>query len=135
MPRGLAPGWHSVRLRFADSGFSDAARIAVDLPLKVSRIVCMGVRDPDTWKDSEINAADGEHLSCWATGLPENADRNNVRVWLDDARLSVLWVGMPDTAGVSQINSAVPGGVAKGEHTVRIGCGGVASEPWIVRAV
>jgi tRNA (mo5U34)-methyltransferase len=135
MPRGLAPGWQCVRLRFADSDFSDAARIAVDLPLKVSRIVCMGVRDPDTWKDSEINAADGGHLSCWAAGLPENADRNNVRVWLDDARLSVLWVGMPDTAGVSQINSAVPGGVAKGEHSLRIECGGVGSESWIVRAV
>ncbi len=53
LPRGLRPGWRSARLRFADSGFSNAVRIAVDLPLNVQRIVCAGVKDPVTWKDNE----------------------------------------------------------------------------------
>ena len=60
LPRGLTAGWRHARLRFADSDFSRAVRIAVDLPLNVGRIVCHGVRD-----------ASSGYLSCWVTGLPE----------------------------------------------------------------
>jgi hypothetical protein len=135
LPRGLRAGWNQVRLRFADSDFGNALRIAVDLPLNVSRIVCQGVRDPATWKDSEIRAADSAYLACWVTGLPENADRTNVRVLLGDTRLSVPWLGEADAAGMRQINAAVPGSFPKGEHALRIACGGAASEPWTVRVV
>jgi hypothetical protein len=118
LPRGLRAGWNQVRLRFADSDFGNALRIAVDLPLNVSRIVCQGVRDPATWKDSEIRAADSAYLACWVTGLPENADRTNVRVLLGDTRLSVPWLGEADAAGMRQINAAVPGSFPKGEHAL-----------------
>ena len=61
--------------------------------------------------------------------LAENSDRNNVRVFLDDTRLSVHWVGAPDAAGVSQTNAAVPGSVPKGERMLCIECGGVSGLP------
>jgi len=135
LPRGLTAGWKHVRLRFENSDFSNTVRIAVDLPLNVSRIVCMGVRDPTTWKNAEIGVADCGYLTCWVTGIPENGDRNNVHVFLGDRRLSIPWLGAPDAAGLTQINAVVPVGVPKGEHVLRIECGGVSSEPWTVRVV
>jgi hypothetical protein len=135
LPRGLSPGWHDVRLRFADSGFSPTVRIAVDLPLNVMRIVCHDVRDATTWKSDEVSVTKDGYLSCWATGIPENGDRRNVRVFLGDTRIGVFWVGGPNTAGVSQINAAVPASVTKGEHALRVECGGISSEPWSVMVV
>src|ERR1017187_559858 len=135
LPRGLAPGWHKVQLRFADSAFSNAVRIAVDLPLTVSRIVCHGVHDAGSGTSGEVTVIELGYLSCWVTGLPENGDRHNVRVFLGDTRLSVSWVGAPDAAGFSQINAVVPRSVPKGEYALRIECGGVSSEPWSVRVV
>ena len=135
LPRALAPGWHDVRLRFADSDFSNALRIAVDLPLHVGSIVIEGVRDAANGRSDEVAVTDVGYLSCWVAGLPENADRNNVRVFLGDRRLSVHFAGAPDASGVSQINAAVPGSFPKGEHTLRIECGGVRAEPRSVRVV
>jgi tRNA (mo5U34)-methyltransferase len=135
LPRGLSAGWHQVRLRFADSDFSNAVRIAVDLPLNVGRIDCHGVRDAINGSSCEVTVTEDGYVSCWVAGLPENGDRHNVRVFLGDARLSVSWLGAPDAAGFNQINAVVPGSVPKGEHALRIECGGVSSEPWTVRVV
>jgi tRNA (mo5U34)-methyltransferase len=135
LPRGLSPGWHPVRLRFADSDFSNSVRIALDLPLNVSRIVCHGVRDALNGNNGEVTVTDVGYVSCWVAGLPENADRHNVRIFLGDTQLSVFWVGDPDVAGLNQINAAVPGTMAKSEHLLRIECGGVSSELWPVRLV
>jgi tRNA (mo5U34)-methyltransferase len=133
LPRCLTPGWHRVRLRFADSGFSNEVRIAVDIPVNPGRIVCHGASDSSNWKESEIGMADCGYVTCWVSGIPENGDRHNVRVYLGDTRLGVLWLGPLDAAGRRQINSVVPGTVAKGEHGLRIECGGVTSEPRTVR--
>jgi tRNA (mo5U34)-methyltransferase len=135
LPRGLAPGWHAVRLRFADSDFSDAVRIAVDLPINVSRIVWRGVRDSITWQSDEVSVTAEGHMACWVAGLPENADRHNVRIYLGDTRLSVQWLGTPDAEAVFQVNALVPGTLPKGTHMLRIECGGVSSDPHAVRLV
>jgi tRNA (mo5U34)-methyltransferase len=135
LPRGLSAGWKQVRLRFADSGFSDAVRIAVDLPLHVSRIVWHGVCDAANGKCDEIAVAESAYLSCWVIGLPDNGDRHNVRVFLGDRRLSINWLGAPDASGLSQMNVAVPGNFPKGEHALRIECGGVSSAPRSVKVV
>jgi len=135
LPRGLTPGWHDVRLRFADSDYSNPLRIAMDLPLNVDRIVCRDVRDSANWKSGEIAVTECGYLACWVTGLPENADRNNVRVFLGDRRIGVHYLGAPDASGVSQINAVVPGGFPKGDHALRIECGGVNSETRTVRVI
>ena len=54
LPPGLGSGWSAVRLRFADSAFGDTTlRIAVDLPLRVERLILEGVCDGTTWNARE----------------------------------------------------------------------------------
>ena len=129
LPPGLKPGWAAVRLRFADSQWGDTTlRIAVDLPLHVDALVMQGACDSVTWNDREVPA--GSYLSCWVTGLPENCDRSNVRVYLGDARLSVDFISVPDAAGKRQVNAAVPANMPKGEYPCRAECAGVSTGAW-----
>src|SRR5581483_7508842 len=86
LPPGLTPGWKEVRLRFADSGFSEAARIAVDIPLRVGQIECRGVQDGVRWTADEVQVTDAGYLVSYIQGLPENCDRDNVRVFLGETR-------------------------------------------------
>jgi tRNA (mo5U34)-methyltransferase len=124
LPPGLDPGWHTVRMRFADSGWSREFRIAVDVPLIVERIELKDVYDGVAWTRGEVRVGERGFLSCWASGLPENADRDNVRVVLGDRRLQVNYVGDPDSDGFRQINAEVPRDAAKGEQEFRVECGG-----------
>lgn len=135
LPPGLTPGWKAVRLRFADSGFGNAQRIAVDMPVRASRIVCEGTRDFTTWRDDEVGMTGCGHLICWCAGLPENGDWSNTRVFLGETRLRITWMGAPDAAGRAQINTTVPGGISRGEHPLRIECGGASSAPRPIRVV
>jgi tRNA (mo5U34)-methyltransferase len=118
MPPGLESGWQSIRLRFDDSGFSGALRIAVDIPVSVSEIVLKGVVQ-----------AQHAFVSCWVKGLPENCDRANVRLYASERRLLVEWIGEADSDGVRQINARLAGEVASGECFIRVECGGVSSTP------
>lgn len=127
LPPGLDPGWHTARLRFRDSGFGREFRIAVDLPLKAQQIEVKEVVDGVAWTKGEVKVGEQGFLSCWVNGLPENADRANVRVFLGDRRLEVNYVGEPDANGFRQVNMVVPAGVIQGEHAFRVECAGVSS--------
>ena len=129
LPPGSPAGWNHVRLRLKDSGFSQALRIAIDIPLAVERITVHGVYDSATWRSGEIGEREGAHASCWVEGLPENCDYYNIHVLLGDSRLPVTWVGEPDERGLRQINAAISRAYAKGEYPFRVECGGVASAP------
>lgn len=120
LPPGLPPGWHAVRLRFRDSKFGEERRIAVDMPLAVERLTLKGVADSLTW-DAKIHLAPEGFLSCWIDGLPENADRANVRLQLGAERLRVLYVG-EQTAQGRQINAAVPGHLPPGAYPFYVEC-------------
>jgi hypothetical protein len=136
LPPGLAAGWSPVRLRFADSAFGNTTlRMAVDLPLRVERLVLKGVCDGTNWNAEEVKAADGGFISCWVTGLPENCDRANIGVCLGETKLRVQYVGEPDTDGMRQINAALPVGMGKGEQPCRVECGGVGTESRVLRVV
>ena len=126
-PPGLGAGWRRVKLRVADGRFGEEFRIAVDIPLRSDGIEIKGVSDGITWQDGEVKVTDRGFLSCWASGLPENCDRSNVRVFLDEERLPVDWVGPLDARGFRQINALVPGDVVKTEHLVTVECGGTRS--------
>jgi len=128
LPPGLTSGWHRVRARFADSGFSNELRIAVDLPTHVERIQIKAAYDGRSWRPGEVSLRSGGFLSCWVEGLSENADRANTGVWLDDVRLFVEYVGEPDAAGMRQVTAVVPADAPHGGHELRVECGGVRSE-------
>ncbi len=134
LPPGLKTGWNSVRLRLANSRFSAPQRIAVDLAPVARRIAIAGIRDSLHWEADCVNVADGGYLSCWVEGLPENADRGNLRLWLGDAGMAVDFVGEP-VGGRRQINARAPQACPKGELPLRVECAGVDSEPVQVRVV
>ena len=128
LPPGLRSGWSPVRLRLADTRFGDATlRIAIDLPLRAEALTLNGVCDAANWNAHEIKAAPGAFLSCWVTGLPENADRANTTVYLGAKKLRVEYVSAPDPAGMRQINAELPPDTAKGEQPCRVECAGLAT--------
>lgn len=136
LPPGLGGGWNLVRLRFADSAFgSTTLRIAVDQPLRVKRLELKGACDGTNWNDHEVKASDGGFISCWVTGLPENCDRANISVYLEEKKLLVQYVGELDPEGMRQINAVLPVGAGKGEQLCRVECGGVSTESWALRVV
>jgi tRNA (mo5U34)-methyltransferase len=126
LPPGLDAGWRTVRLRFDDSGFGKAFRIAVDVPLSAERIDVEEVFDGVAWTKGEVQVGERGFLSCWAAGLPMNADRANVRTFLGHRKLEVTYVGEPDERGYRQVNAVVPG-AAVGKREFRLECAGVSS--------
>ena len=127
LPPGLDPGWRTARLRFQDSGFGREFRIAVDVPLSLERIDVKEVFDGVTWTKGQVQIGDRGYLSCWASGLPGNADRANVRAILGNRRLEVNYVGDQDEQGYRQVNAVVPASIAAGEHQFRVECAGIRS--------
>jgi tRNA (mo5U34)-methyltransferase len=135
LPPGLAAGWNGVRLRFADSDFGQTLRIAVDMPARPGNLVLVGACDGTNWKVEAIAVRERGYVSAWVQGLPENCDRDNIRVLLDAARLAVDYVGLEDAAGNRQINAVIPGDTAKGRHLLKIECAGVSSQSLSVTIV
>jgi tRNA (mo5U34)-methyltransferase len=132
LPPGLKTGWNDVRLRLPNSRFSAAQRIAIDMPRSAERIVIAGVRDSLHSEADCVNVTESGYLSCWVEGLPENADRGNLRLWLGDARMAITFAGEP-IEGRRQINAKAPQDCPKGELPLRVECAGVMSEPVAVK--
>jgi tRNA (mo5U34)-methyltransferase len=120
LPPGLESGWQEVRLRLAGSPFGQAARIAVDIPLHAERLMTREVCGGRSWGQDRLQAADEGMLSLWVAGLPENADRANVRVYLADTRLAVDYVSPPDNGGFRQVNARVPNSFPPGDYPLRL---------------
>jgi len=135
LPSGISKGWHMVRLRFPDSQFAPEFRIVVDVLPVAEHITLDAVCDGITWARGEVNLANQGVISCWADGLPENADLFNVRGFLGDTRLETAYVGPADDRGFRQVNLTVPGDVLVEEHPFRIECAGVSSEPRTVKVI
>jgi len=128
-PPGLAPGWNTVRLRLADTAFSNALRIAVAMPLQAGEPRIARVCDGVTWEYNRVDMAGGGFVSCWVTGLPENCDRVNTHVFLGSSPLQVDWTGTADARGEVQVNAIVPRDFPRGEHPIRVECANVSSAP------
>jgi tRNA (mo5U34)-methyltransferase len=127
LPPGLDPGWHTARLRFRDSRFGREFRVAVDMAPEAKQIHLKEVFDGLAWTRREASVGQRGYLSCWVAGLPENADRGNVRAFLGKSRLEVDFVGEPDAEGYRQVNAVIPANVISGEHVFRVECAGVSS--------
>ncbi len=128
-PPGLTAGWHTARLRLADTGFGKTLRLAVAMPLRVSELRIERVCDGITWEFDRLAMANGGFVSAWVTGLPENCDRASTRVFLAETPLAVDWVGPPDARAHVQVNAIVPRDFPRGRHPFRVECAGVSSAP------
>src|SRR3984893_3685747 len=135
LPPGLDPGWHTARLRFRDSGFGRDCRIAVDVSPEAKQIGLKEVFHGVSWTKGEVQVGQRGFLSCWVAGLPENADRANVRAVLGNRRLDADYVGEPNAEGYRQVNGGVPADVTPGEQKFRVECAGVRSDAQVVRVV
>jgi hypothetical protein len=140
LPPGLNPGWHPLRLRFADSRFSREWRIAVDLPVRIERLDLLAVLDGRSRRPDEVQVTEGAVVTCWVEGLADNSDRANTSVWLGSRRLQVDYMGDPvakaDSRGTArQVNAIVPLDTPLGQHQLRVECAAVSTACWNVRLV
>lgn len=123
VPPGLKPGWKTARLRVARSPYSNARRIAVDIPPSSEGLTVHGLCDGETWEKGEAR----EFLSCWISGLAENADTANLRLHWGGRRLELVFVSEPEANGVRQVNARVPRDLPPGEHPFRAAFGPAVS--------
>ncbi len=65
-------------------------------------------------------------ISVWVTGLPYDADLNNLEVQLDGAPGTCVYIGPPEADGLQQVNVMLPAGVRTGLVPVEL-LGRVAS--------
>ncbi len=122
LPPGLTAGWHEVRVRIGDGPPGSSARIAVDVPLDPTTLEILGVKDGDIWTPDRIDLRRGNILSLWVKGLPNHADRNNLRVWVNGHRGEVVFIAEAD-GEPRQMNVQVPAAVPAGTATIEIALG------------
>jgi tRNA (mo5U34)-methyltransferase len=113
LPPGLAAGWRDVTVRVAGSLPSNALPIAIDMPVESGPIELTAVCDAKTFAANRLDLDQGRWLSLWIKGLPENADRNNIRVYLDGRRLKLTHVTRGG-AEARQVNAEVPPQIPRG---------------------
>jgi hypothetical protein len=139
LPPGLDAGWHSVRVRTEDSAWSNAKRIAVDIPERASAIEITAACDGLDWTPGQFSLRH-RRFSLWVRGFPENADRANVKVALSGAgpcpahRQSVDFVGDADVDGLRQVNVLADARLAPGSCRVQAEFGGVVSAEFQIEA-
>jgi tRNA (mo5U34)-methyltransferase len=129
LPPGLKPGWHDVTIRTGSSGRSNARPIAVDMPAVSGSVAIRSLCDGKTWKPDEIDLSQGDSIAMWVAGLPENADKSNVRVFLDGKRIATLFVERPNEKEARQVNAALPSGVPPGVREATLSVGATVSDP------
>ncbi|MGI8741181.1 MAG: methyltransferase domain-containing protein [Bryobacteraceae bacterium] len=116
LPPGLTPGMHEVRLRVGDSAAGGPYSVVVDMPAETESLNITSICDGTTWK--EVNPQSGT-ISLWVTGLPENADKNNVEVRVNGKRLRIDYVNPKR----NQINALLDGALQPGLWQVEVSCG------------
>lgn len=132
LPPGLTPGWHDVIVR-GEGAISSAKPIAVDMPVPESSIHITGACDGATWEPGRLDLRKGSVLSAWIAGLPENADRNNVRVLLGGERLPILFLSPAGIPGERQVNLQVPADVPRGGMELEIQVGPSRTNPFPIQ--
>lgn len=119
LPPGLPPGWHDVRVRVHGGAWSNPIRIAVDVPVMTMNLSIASVCDGQNWTPNEISSP---YASLWLNGCAENADRNNLRVFLNSRGCEFLHLAEPDENGARQLNVQIP--QTSGDAVFRVTHGG-----------
>jgi tRNA (mo5U34)-methyltransferase len=133
LPPGMTPGWHDVIVR-VDGAISNPKRIAVDLPLPERvNIQITAALDGTTWQPGVLNLNQGNVLSAWVTGLPENADRANVRAFLAGERAVMTFIGPSNEQGARQLNIQVSDQAPRGGVELEILLGTNRTRPSLIQ--
>jgi hypothetical protein len=121
-----------VRVRTANSAYSGPVEIAVDeerQPPRVGHLQIEIVADGKTWERNQARLSSDCCVSIWFAGMPRNAEREDIRVELDDTELEVTFLSSPDENGRRQINARVPVNIEPGEYAIVASCAGVTCSP------
>ncbi len=130
LPPGLSDGWHPVRVRVRNGPPSNSLPVAVDVPLPEVPVTITGVADGTTWEPNRLERGAGTTLCLWVEGLPQNADRGNVKATLGSRPVPVTHVEPAGTdQNPRQVNVEVPKDVPLGRTDVSVVLGSQTSEP------
>ncbi len=128
LPPGLPAGWQDVRVRVRASAPSNAQTIAVDVPIGDAQLEIAGVRDAVTSIVNRLDLSRGRHLSLWIGGLPPNADRNNVHIFVDGHKAIISYFALY-AEGLRQVNVQISRNVSAGTAMLTLQLAHNAAEP------
>ncbi len=132
LPPGLARGWHEVRLRTANSAFSEPVQIAVDeerRPPQTDNVKIEIAADGKTWERNQVRLSGDSCVSIWLSGMPRNAEREDIHVTLGESALEIMFLSSPDDQNRRQVNARVPESVPPGEYPLLVDCAGTPATP------
>jgi hypothetical protein len=104
VPPGLKTGQHPVRLRTAESRFSNECYIYVDCATVVGDIEIRSLCDGISWRENVCVTATGRFATLYAGGVAQNSEPNNLQVVIDGAPVSAIFIGAPDENESRQVN-------------------------------
>jgi tRNA (mo5U34)-methyltransferase len=128
LPPGLDPGWYDARLRVRSSAWSNAVRMAVDIPEHERRhaaepsgeVEIRLVTDGRTWERYRIHTGVDACVSLWVRGLPDSCEPRDVFVRLNGTGLPAIYVSAHDREGLSQVNALLPAGLPPGRASIAL---------------
>jgi tRNA (mo5U34)-methyltransferase len=129
IPPSLPAGWNEVRIRTTRSGWSNAQKIAIDLPVRCESLAIIGAGDGKTWTPYEVHADPDAVLCLWVAGLPENRDRANVSIDLGGHPLPPDSIEPWEAGKPAQINVRLSEDLKPGTYPLTVAIGGVTSAP------
>jgi uncharacterized protein (TIGR03437 family) len=87
------------------------------------------VTDGRTWERYRVHVGMDSCVSLWASGLPEDCDRSQVRVRLNGTDMPAVFVSSPDAEGATQVNALLPCRLQPGPVSIMLVSGDVESPP------
>lgn len=102
------------------------------MPVVADRIAICAAADGLSFEPNVVRLESGGYISVWVSGLPENADRNNVGVFLDSARLVTEYVENRQCEAL-QVNARLPETIKRGTYSLKVRLEGVESASLPVR--
>ena len=74
--------------------------------------------DGRTWERYKVHVGMESCVSLWASGLPANCDRSQVRIRLNGTDMPAVFVSSPDAEGATQVNALLPCRMSPGPASV-----------------
>ena len=134
IPPGLSAGWHHARLRVADSAFSTAVRIGLDVTdaerqavTEPSGLRLTLVTDGRSFEKNRIRTGEGSAISVWVEGLPSDATVGEITIRLNGTDLPASWLESKISES-RQVNALLPAGLESGPVQVSVIVGSKASQ-------
>lgn len=125
IPPGLKTGRHPVRLRTAESRFSNECYIYLDWDTVVDAIEIRSACDGISWRENVCVTATGRFATLYAGGVAQNSDPNNVQVVIDGVPVGPIFIGAPDENESRQINFQCPQDLPMGEYEISLRQAGI----------